>query len=188
MTIDESVNVFLKQPSRYKEVSGFSKSFRTDDLGNIEPGEEFTIPENYRVLSQSMWRDGKPVTDREGNPVTAEFIVCKTNKGRNINFFPSSVCKVVFAVDENTGKDLTGANRIVRSSGDLAEYCKANRDMDKTMQALKGCTVKLMSAKKIAARKFGVSNQDATKDDVYYNTVGEWTLVGDKRPENWTVA
>lgn len=104
MTIQESISATLAQSSRYQQVAQFSKSFRSDDLGNIEAGEEFTIPEDFVVISQKIMRGGVPVKDQQGNDVTAEFIKVQTNKGRVVNFFPSSLTKVAFRVDAETGK------------------------------------------------------------------------------------
>ena len=59
--------------------------------------------------------------------------------------------------------------------------------MNATMQALKGCTVKCEKLDPIPVRAFGVNNEQATKADVQTNNIGTWTLVGDKKPENWTV-
>ena len=186
MTIQESINAALAQSSRYQEMPQFTKSFRSDDLGNIEAGEEFTIPEDYKVISQRIMRGGVPVQDRDGKPVTAEFIKCMSNKGRVINFYPSSLTKVAFKVDAETGKDVT-TDRIVRTKGDLVDYVKDHPDMNQTMQALKGCTVKCVSLTPVPVRAFGVDNEHATKADVQTNNIGEWTLVGEKKPANWTV-
>lgn len=186
MTIQESINATLAQGSRYAKQEKFTKSFRSDDLGNVEAGEEFVIPEDYVVLSQKIMRGGQPVKDSQGNDVTAEFIKAQTTSGRVINFFPSSLTKVAFRVDAETGKDVT-ENRIVRTSGDLVSYAKNHPDMNATMEALKGCTVKCVKLTPVPVRAFGVSNENATKNDVQTNNIGEWTLVGEKRPANWTV-
>ena len=186
MTVQESINAALAQSNRYEKKDKFTKAFRSDDLGNIEAGEEFTIPEDYVVISQRIMRGGEPVKDSQGNDVTAEFIKVQTNTNRVVNFFPSSLTKVAFRVDAETGKDAT-KDRIVRTSGDLVAYVKDHPDMDATMQALKGCTVKCVSLTPIPVRAFGVSNEKATKADVQTNNIGEWTLVGKKRPANWTV-
>lgn len=186
MTIQESISATLAQSSRYQQVAQFSKSFRSDDLGNIEAGEEFTIPEDFVVISQKIMRGGVPVKDQQGNDVTAEFIKVQTNKGRVVNFFPSSLTKVAFRVDAETGKDAE-TDRIVRTSGDLVKYVKDHPDMNLTMNALKGCTVKCEALNPVPVRAFGVPNDKATKADVQTNNIGTWTLVGDKRPSNWTV-
>jgi hypothetical protein len=183
MTIETAIQVALKN-SNTKEIGGFTKAFRSDDLGNILAGEEFVIPENYVVLSDRMMRDGAPVVDNNGNPVTTEYIKCQTTQGRIVNFYPSSLTKIAFAVDEN-GKDLKGADRIVRTKGKLVEYAKANPDINATMQALKGCTVKCVSLTPVRVRQFGVSNEQATKENVRTNNIGEWDLVGEKKPANW---
>lgn len=186
MTIQESINAALAQSSRYQQVASFSKSFRSDDLGNIEAGEEFVIPNDYVIISQKIMRGGVPVKDQQGNDVTAEFIKVQTNKGRVVNFFPSSLTKVAFRVNPETGKDVT-TDRIVRTSGNLVDYVKNHPDMNGTMQALKGCTVKCEALNPVPVRAFGVSNDKATKADVQTNNIGTWTLVGDKKPEGWTV-
>lgn len=186
MTINESINATLAQSSRYQKVDKFSKRFRSDDLGNIEAGEEFVIPADYIVISQKIMRGGQPVKDAQGNDVTAEFIKVQTNKGRVVNFFPSSLTKVAFRVDPETGKDAT-EDRIVRTSGDLVAYVKDHPDMNATMEALKGCTVKCVNLTPVPVRAFGVSNEKATKADIQRNNIGEWTLVGKKRPSDWTV-
>lgn len=184
MTISESINAALAQSNRYQKIDKFSKSFRSDDLGNIEAGEEFVIPTDYVILSQKILRGGVPVKDSEGRDVTAEFIKVQTNTGRVVNFFPTSLTKVAFRVDAETGKDVT-KNRIARTSGDLVAYVKDHPDMNATMNALKGCTVKCVSLTPVPVRAFGVSNEQATKDDVQMNNLGEWTLVGKNRPKDW---
>jgi len=185
MTIKEAIAAELGR-SNVQKVDKFSKAFRVDELSNIEVGESFTIPEDYVILSQRMMRGGQPVVDRDGNPVTAEFIKCMSDKGRTVNFFPTSLTKIAFRVDPETGKDVT-EDRIVRTSGDVVAYVKKHPDMNATMQALKGCTIKLEKVDKINVRRFGVDNEKATKADVETNNIGTWSLVGDKKPENWTV-
>lgn len=186
MTIQESINAALAQSSRYQKLEGFTKSFRSDDLGNIQAGEEFTIPEDFVVISQRILRNGVPVKDAQGNNVTAEFIKVQTNTGRIANFFPSSLTKVAFRVDPNTGKDVA-ENRIVRTQGNIVNYVKDHPDMNATMQALKGCTIRCEKLEAVPVRAFGVDNDHATKNDVQTNNIGTWSLVGENKPANWTV-
>jgi hypothetical protein len=188
MTLQESFAI-ENGNSNVQEVEKFSKAFRIDTLNNIEAGEEFTIPTgaDYKIWSQRIMRGGQPVLDRDGKPVTAEYVKCLTNKGRIINFFPSSLTKIAFKVDAETGKDLT-SDRIVRPTGDIVDYCKAHPDMTETMKALQGCTIKCESYEKVPVRRFGVPNDKATKADVETNNIGTWKLVGEKKPANWTVA
>lgn len=187
MDILEAIQVDLKK-SNVEEVGHFSKAFRVDELSNIEEGESFTIPEEgkYKILSQRMMRGGKPVLDRNNNPVTAEYVKCVSDKNRIVNFFPSSLTKIAFRVDPETGKDVT-SDRIVRTKGDIVDYVKKYPLMDETMRKLQGCTIKLEKVERVNVRRFGVDNEHATKDDVEKNPIGTWKLVGEKKPENWTV-
>ena len=101
-----------------------------------------------------------------------------------MNFFPTSLTKIAFRVDPETGKDVT-EDRIVRTSGDVVAYVKKHPDMNETMKALQGCSIKLEKVDKINVRRFGVDNEKATKADVETNNIGTWSLVGEKKPENW---
>lgn len=183
MTIEQANAATAADSKQFQEIGAFTKAFRTDTLTNIEAGESFIIPENYKIFSQRIMRNGQPVTDSQGNQVTAEFINVVTNKKRNVRFYPSSVTKVLFAVDEN-GKDLVGAERIVRSSGSLYEYCKG-KDIDGVMKNLKGCEVLCESLTPVNTRTFGVSNEDATAKDVVVQRAGKWELIGNKKPADW---
>jgi hypothetical protein len=187
MTLQESFAI-ENGNSNIEEVQEFSKAFRVDTLGNIEAGEEFTIPTgaDYKIWRQKMMRGGQPVVDRNGNPVYAEYVKCMSNKGRIVNFFPSSLTKLAFRVDPETGKDVT-TDRVVRPTGDIVDYCKAHPNMTETMKALQGCTIKCEKYDSIPVRAFGVPNDKATKKDVEENKIGIWKLVGEKKPENWTV-
>ena len=183
MTIEQANAATAADSKQFQEIGAFTKAFRTDTLTNIEAGESFVIPEDYKIFSQRILRGGQPVLDRDNNPVTAEFINVKTNKGRNVRFYPSSIAKVLFAVDSN-GKDIVGADRIVRSSGRLYEYCKG-KDINSVMQSLKGCEVLCESLKPVNTRAFGVSNEDATAKDIVVQRAGKWELIGDKKPADW---
>lgn len=184
MTIQESITSEVARGA--KVVEGFSKAFRIDELGNIEVGESFVIPDNYQVLSKPMMRDGKPVM-YNGEPVTAEFIKVQTNTGRICNFYPTSLTKVAFRVDPETGKDVIGADRIVRTQGNLVTYVKDHPDINVTMKKLIGCTVKLEAVTPVTVRNFGVSNEKATKESIARNpnNIGTWLLIGEKKPEDW---
>ena len=186
MTIKEAIQADVKSSSRAQIVGGFSKSFRIDMLSGIVAGDEFVIPEDYEVLSKPVLRGGEVVRDADGNPYTGEYIKVMTKSGEIKDFYPTMLTKVAFRVDPETGKDVT-TDRIVRTSGDLVTYVKSHPDMNETMQALKGCTVKCVSLKEVPTRNYGVSNDNATKQDITPSKIGEWTLVGSKKPANWAV-
>lgn len=183
MTINEANAACAAQSSLYTEVTAFSKAFRETNLNNINEGEQFEIPQDYKIYQQRMMRNGEPVVDREGNQVTAEFINVATNTGRTVRFYPSSLSKIAFAVDEN-GKDLVGAGRVVPTAGALAEFVRGKAIND-VMQSLKGCTVKCEKLTPVNTRTFGVSNEVATSKDVQKTNVGTWVLVGDKKPAGY---
>ena len=107
MTILEANAACKANSARIMEVGKFSKAFRQTELENIQAGESFVVPDDYVVFAQKMGKDS------EGNTITAEFINVITNTGRNARFYPSSMVKILFAVDEN-GKNIQGADRISR--------------------------------------------------------------------------
>ena len=183
MTVIEANAACAAQGSLYREVGAFSKSFRDTALNNINEGEEFEIPHDYKIYQQRMMRGGEPVLDREGVQVTAEFINVATNTGRIVRFYPTSLSKIAFAVDEN-GKDVVGAGRVVSTSGNLADFVRG-KAIDDVMQSLKGCTVKCEKLTPVNTRVFGVSNEVATAKDIQKTNVGTWTLVGKKKPAGW---
>lgn len=183
MTIEQANKATAADSKQFQEIGAFTKAFRTDTLTNIEAGESFVIPMDYKIFSQRIMRGGQPVVDSQGNQVTAEFINVVTNKKRNVRFYPSSITKVLFAVDKS-GKDIVGDGRIVRSSGKLYEYCKG-KEIDSVMQNLKGCEVLCESLTPVDTRAFGVSNEDATAKDIIVQRAGKWELIGDKKPADW---
>lgn len=186
MTIKEAIQADIKSSSRAQVVGSFSKSFRIDMLSGIIAGDEFVIPEDYEVLSKPVLRGGEVLRDQDGNAYTGEYIKVMTKSGEIKDFYPTMLTKVAFRVDPETGKDVV-ADRIVRTSGDLVSYVKSHPDMNETMQALKGCTIKCVGLQEVPTRTYGVSNENATKKDVVVNKIGEWTLVGAKKPANWAV-
>ena len=186
MTIKEAVLGDVNNSNRAKVVGAFTKSFRIDVFSGIKAGDEFVIPEDYEILEKPVLRGGVVMRDADGNPYTCQYIKVQTQTGEIKDFYPSMLIKTAFRVDPETGKDVA-VDRIVRTSGDLVSYVKAHPDMNETMQALKGCTIKCVGLKEVPTRNFGVSNEMATKNDVSITRIGEWTLVGTKKPTNWAV-
>lgn len=184
MTIVEMDNACQSQSSIYEEVSAFDGTMRDTQLQNIVEGEEIVIPESYKIWKQRMMRNGVPVTNALGEPTFAQFINANTSAGRSVRFYPTSLCKIAFAVDGNTGKDLVGAGRVVPTKGNVADFARG-KSINSVMEALKGCTIKLEKNEAVKIRQFGVKNEDATKESVQETHVGTWTLVGDKKPAGW---
>lgn len=177
MTILEANAACKANSARIMEVGKFSKAFRQTESEIIQAGESFVVPDDYVVFAQKMGKDS------DGNAITAEFINVITNTGRNARFYPSSMVKILFAVDEN-GKNIQGADRIKRTSGTLAKYC-AGKPMDSVMTALKGCTIECTKLTEVKTRRFGVTEDVATAKDVQIQRVGEWNLVGERKPSDW---
>ena len=158
--------------SQRVEVGGFSNSFRSNTLTNLEEGESFVIPEDYKVFERRIG-DNK-----------AQYINVQTDKGRTVEFYPTSICKIAFEVDEN-GKNIRENGRIVapkRSVGDVVNFCEG-RAIDPSMQSMKGCTIKYDQVQRIRTRAFGVKEEDATANDVTTTVLATWSFVGDKRPQ-----
>ncbi|MCR4958487.1 MAG: hypothetical protein K6B13_07785 [Prevotella sp.] len=181
-------------PTFIKEVSpspnnSFSGIRGFDALGDIVVGMEFVIPQNYVVMNRPVFRNNLPVCDHNGNQVFVQFIECKSTIGKTIEFYPASLFQVAFAVDPETGKDVT-ENRIHRAKGNLVDYFKSERskglNVDQIMSNLKGCRVKLTDLELVYVRQYDVPNEKATAADVEIKKIGTWSLVGEKRPPRWT--
>lgn len=163
------------------------RCYRTfDTLGDITIGSEFQIPNNFVVKEHPVIINGTSIRDHVGNQVFAQYIECQDSKGMTIEFYPASLVQIAFVVDPRTGKDVL-ENRIHRTEGPLAEYIKRKKgeNMNRIMEQLKGCTVKLLKLEIVFVRKFGVDNDKATQADVEIRKIGTWTLVGEKRPDGW---
>lgn len=168
-----------------KEVGAFSKVFRTDELNNIVAGEEFVIPEDYKIYRQQIMRGGRPVEDANGDPVYAEFINVQTQNQRIVRFYPTSICKIAFPVTAEGKNQMTDGKWMpIRSKGSLVNFAKGKAIND-VMLALKGCTVKCEAMEPVKVRRFGVKEADATANDVETNNIGTWNIVGDKKPVGW---
>ena len=173
MTLIEKVSAD-KSNSQLKEVGAFSNAFRTSELNNLVDGEIITIPEDYVVFQR---RIGQGADAR-----TAEYINVPTNTGRIVNFYPTAMCRVAFPVDEN-GKNIreNGRMKVVRSQGDVVNFVEG-KAIDATMQAMKGCSIEYKVLDRVSTRQFGVSESEATKDNVQSTIIGSWNFSGEKRP------
>lgn len=169
MTLQEKNAADLAN-SQKEAVGSFSNSFRSSTLVNLENGESFVIPENYQVFKRK-------IGDR-----TAEYINVTTNTGRTVEFYPTSMARIAFPVDEN-GKNIreNGRMKVVRSEGDVVSFIDG-KAIDATMQAMKGCEILYKIKERVPTRAFGVAESDATKEDVTSTIIGSWNFDGSKRP------
>jgi hypothetical protein len=173
MTLSEKVAAD-KSNSQVKEVGGFSNSFRSSELNNLNEGEIITIPENYTVFERRIGQGE--------NARTAQYINVPTNTGRVVNFYPTAMARVAFPVDEN-GKNIRedGRMKVVRSTGDVCTFIDGKAIND-TMKAMVGCQIEYSNVQRVNTREFGVSEAEATKDNVTTTIIASWNFAGKKRP------
>lgn len=169
MTLQEKNQADLAN-SQVNAVGAFSNSFRSSTLTNLNEGEIFTIPEDYQVFERK-------IGDR-----TAQYINVPTNTGRVVQFYPTSMARIAFEVDEN-GKNIreNGRMKVVRSSGDVVTFIDGKAIND-TMEAMKGCQIAYGDIQRIRTREFGVAESEATKENVTSTIVASWNFTGSKRP------
>lgn len=173
MTLAEK-NAADSANSQIKEVGGFSNSFRSSELNNLQDGEIITIPEDYKVFERKIG-SGE-------NARTAQYINCPTNTGRIVQFYPTAMARVAFVVDEN-GKNIRENNRMVvrRSEGDVCTWIDG-KEIDSTVKAMKGCAIEYKVLDRVKTRAFGVDESAATAADVTETIIGGWNFSGKKRP------
>lgn len=175
MTISEKDAADKAKTSNVKVLGKFSKAFRSNELNNLMDGESFIVPENFTVFSRTI----------RGSENPAEYINVKTNTGRVIEFYPGSIVRNAWKVDEN-GKNVMqdGRQVIVRSDGNLVPFVQG-KEIDSTMRALAGCEISYKIREKVPTRTFGVDEAVATSKDVQTVNIGTWNIIGDKKPEGW---
>jgi hypothetical protein len=161
--------------SQIEAASGFSNSFRSSELNNLQDGEIITIPEDYQVFKRKI---GSGADAR-----VAEYINVPTNTGRIAQFYPTAMARVAFEVDPKTGKNIreNGRMKVVRSEGDVCKWIDG-KSIDATMQGMKGCQIAFNVLRRVPTRAFGVQESVATDKDVTETIVGGWNFAGEKRP------
>lgn len=176
MTLEQKNKADLAN-SQVQAVSGFSNAFRSSELNNLNDGEIITIPENFQVFERKIGVGE--------NARTAQYINVPTDKGRIAQFYPTSMARIAFEVDEN-GKNIreNGRMKVVRSEGDVVSYIDG-KEIDSTMHALVGCQIKYTIKDRVKTRAFGVDESVATNKDVTSTIIGAWNFAGTKRPEGY---
>lgn len=172
MTLEEKI-VADNSNSQVKAVGSFSNAFRAATRESIKEGEILTIPENYTVYeNRNLGSEGK-------HP---QYINCPTSEGRIVELYPTMFTRAAFVVDANCKPVMdNGRQKRVPTGGTVAKFV-AGKAIDPTMQAMKGCQIQFHNSKQYNTREFGVSAEEATKDNVVQLTVGDWDFVGDKKP------
>jgi len=173
MTLAEK-NAADSANSQINKVNGFSNSFRSSELNNLQDGEIITIPKDYQVFERKIG-SGE-------NARVAQYINCPTNGGRIVQFYPTAMARVAFVVDEN-GKNIRENNRmkIVRSSGDVCAWIDG-KEIDSTMKGMQGCSIEYKVLDRVKTRAFGVDESVATAADVTETIIGGWNFSGKTRP------
>ncbi len=152
--------------------NSFSGIIRDFDFNGLIVGDEFSIPETYDVKKQKMRG-----TDREGNPIYAEYIFVETQNGVK-QFFPGMFSKNVMVYEQtNPGEPLRNAKNadgtpvwkhVVGTATE--EFRRAMPDVNEGMQNLaKACKagkkVKIVGSTPVLTKAFG---RDAlTKANIY---------------------
>ena len=114
----------------------FGTAIRNMDAGDrLAEGETIEIPEEYQVLATKL----SDAEDAQAVPFIMVTIINKDGAERASRFFPNSLAKVVFPVDEN-GKRLPK----VKTTGTAAVWYSKQQDVDAAMEALKGKKIKVI--------------------------------------------
>ena len=180
MTLAEK-NAADSANSQIEAATGFSNSFRSAELNNLNSGEIITIPENYQVFKRKIGQGE--------NARVAEYINVPTNTGRIVPFYPTAMARVAFEVDKATGKNIreNGRMKVVRSEGDVCKWIDG-KAIDDTMQGMKGCQILYQELQRVPTRNFGVAESVATDKDVSETIIGSWNFSGSKRPVGYPQA
>lgn len=150
----------------------FSGYIRDFDFNGLVVGDEFIVPESYEVRKQKMRG-----TDRDGNPIYAEYIFVETQNGVK-QFFPGMFSKNVMVYEQtNQGEPLRSARNsdgtpVWKHVNGTAteEFRKALPDINEGMMNLaKACKagkkVKISASTPVLTKAFG---RDAlTRSNIY---------------------
>lgn len=135
------------------------------EVNLFEPGDEFTVPENYEVMVEPI-RNARPGTK------SPEFIFVEvTNNGVDVGvkrLYPSMFTKAVPTYDPATGT----RNGVLRASGEVADKFRNYADVNKAMAELcVGKKIKYNSETTAHVRNWNASLLD---DKFRESKAGEW--------------
>lgn len=126
----------------------------------LEVGDVITIPTDYQVLSM-------PVGDTQACFIYAE-CKCADGSERNIRFFPNSLAKVYFPLDENRRRMPK-----VKTGGAVAHWladCQAaGKTMDDAMKELAGKKIKVSAKDAYTVFKYQSTTETQTTNAYTYD-------------------
>lgn len=141
-----------------KIVTSFKGAVRGDELNTLEKGDQFTIPNDFKIYEQ---RVGSGTN-------TAQFIIVEVN-GVAKNFYPSSLQKNLAIVDDNA----MPVGERAKTKGTACEWFKKQGSIDKAMKAMKGCTLKISDVTPYQVRRFGTTDEVTTSNFMTVDFVGD---------------
>jgi len=135
------------------------------EINLFEPGDEFTVPQDYVVMAEKM------VNARPGTKSPEFIFVNVTNNGNDVGvkrLYPSMFTKSVPTYDPATGT----RNGVLRASGEIADKFRQYADVNKAMADLcVGKKIKYNSETTGQVRNWNASVLD---DKFRESKAGEW--------------
>ena len=131
-TLINSGSAALAADNKFVDGDGNALGIRSMDSINdpLEIGDEITIPTDYKVLTTKI------------NENTACFTMAEVKSAdgneRVMRFFPNSLAKVAFPLDENKKRMPK-----VKTTGKVAEWYQEQAGVNEAIQALVGRTIKV---------------------------------------------
>lgn len=128
-----SGNATLAADNKFVDKDGKALGVRSMDSINdpLEVGDIISIPADYKVLT----------TEINGNPACFTMAIVKSgDEERVMRFFPNSLAKIAFPLDEN-GKRMPK----VKTTGTVATWYQEQEGVDPAVKALVGRDFKVTS-------------------------------------------
>lgn len=137
-----SVEVARAKAAGDKEVSGFEGAVRSLENLNLEVGDTFTMPQNYKVYEQKIG-DSK-----------AQYIFIDLGNDNVKKFYPSTFTKYRTVYDE----DGQSTGERIHTTGTAAELFRTAGSVKEGMDLLKGKTLKVSDIKIVRTMRYGTTS------------------------------